>query len=86
MTMRVKPYIAACAGAVALAWALWGATAPSPVADAAEKGDIATVRALLAKKTDINAPQADGATALQWAAYADNPELAEVLIKGGAPM
>ncbi len=59
------------------------ATAPSPVADAAMKGDMATVKTLLAQKADVNAPQADGATALQWAAYENNLALADVLIKGG---
>ena len=57
---------------------------PSPVADAAEKGDVVAVRALLASKADVNAPQADGATAIQWAAYSNNLELADVLIKAGA--
>jgi len=48
------------------------------------KGDVATVRSLLAQKADVNAPQADGATAIQWAAYANNLALADVLIKSGA--
>ena len=33
------------------------------------RGDAAAVRALLAQKADVNAPQADGATALHWAVY-----------------
>ena len=41
----------------------------SDVADAAMRGDTAAVRALLAQKADVNAPQADGATALHWAVY-----------------
>jgi ankyrin repeat protein len=82
--MRVTPLMTACAAGAALSLALWAAVAPSPVADAAEKGDIGTVRALLAKKADVNAAQPDGATALQWAAYSNNLELADVLIKGGA--
>ena len=64
--------------------AILGAAEPSPVADAAEKGDLAAVKALLAKKADVNAPQPDGATAIQWAAYANNLDLADVLIKAGA--
>jgi uncharacterized protein len=47
-------------------------------------GDRSTVRSLLEKKADVNAPQADGATALQWAAYRDDPELADLLISAGA--
>lgn len=79
MKMRV---LTMCLAAAAIAVA--AVPAPSPVADAAENGDIATVKALLAKKADVNAPQADGATAIQWAAYANNLELADVLIKAGA--
>ncbi|MGD0134557.1 MAG: ankyrin repeat domain-containing protein [Bryobacteraceae bacterium] len=56
----------------------------SPVADAAMNGDRATVQALLRKNADVNAPQADGATALQWAAYRDDLELADLLIAAGA--
>ena len=61
----------------------WGA-APSPVADAAMKGDKGTVKALLQQKADVNAAQADGATAIQWAAYRDDLELADALIAAGA--
>ena len=46
-----------------------GATLPpSPVADAAMKGDLATVRALISRGANVNAPQGDGMTALHWAA------------------
>jgi len=47
-------------------------------------GDRAAVRSLLQKKADVNAPQADGATALQWTAYRDDLELADLLISAGA--
>ncbi|MCU1339314.1 MAG: hypothetical protein JWO19_4895 [Bryobacterales bacterium] len=63
--------------------AAWAA-APSPVADAAMKRDQAAVRALLAQKADVNAPQADGATALQWAVYNNDPAMADLLIGAGA--
>lgn len=66
-----------------LAPCLWAA-APSPVADAAMGDDIAAVRALIAKKADVNAPQPDGATAIQWAAYKGDVDMADVLIKAGA--
>jgi len=56
----------------------------SEVADAAMKGDKAAVRTLIQQKADVNAPQADGATALHWAAYRGDKELADILIKGGA--
>ncbi len=56
----------------------------SPVADAAMAGDVPLVRSLVAKKADVNAPQADGATAIQWAAYRNDLAMADVLIAAGA--
>ena len=58
--------------------------ARSDVADAAMRGDRAAVRTLLAQHADVNAPQADGATALHWAAYRGDQELAETLLRAGA--
>src|SRR5579871_5483180 len=58
--------------------------ASSEVADAAMKGNKDAVRALIAKKADVNAPQADGATAIQWAVYNNNLALADILIAAGA--
>ena len=64
------------------------AAAPSPVADAATKGDTQAVRRLLAQKSgagvNVNAPQPDGATAIHWASYHNNLELADLLIAAGA--
>ena len=40
----------------------------SPVADAAMRGDVETVRSLLKDGADVNAAQGDGMTALHWAA------------------
>jgi ankyrin repeat protein len=62
---------------------LLGAAA-SDVADAAMKGNRDAVRALLQKKTDVNAPQSDGTTALHWAVRADDLETADMLIRAGA--
>src|SRR5437867_6886350 len=56
----------------------------SDVADAAMKGDKAAVRSLIEKRADVNAPQADGATALHWAAYRGDKALADLLIRAGA--
>jgi len=58
--------------------------APSDVADAAMRGDAAAVRALIAKKADVNAPQGDGATALHWAVFKGDREMATVLMRAGA--
>jgi ankyrin repeat protein len=52
--------------------------------DAVEKRDKEAVRLLLNQRVDVNAPQADGATALAWAAYWDDLETADLLIGAGA--
>ncbi|MEO8258965.1 MAG: ankyrin repeat domain-containing protein [Acidobacteriota bacterium] len=56
----------------------------SDVADAAMKSDRAAVRTLIDQRADVNAPQADGATALHWAVYRGDKEMVEVLIRAGA--
>src|SRR5262245_65341207 len=56
----------------------------APVADAAERRDKALVRTLLDAKTDVNATQIDGTTALHWAAYNDDAEIAALLVRAGA--
>ena len=53
--------------------------ADSRLADAAEKSDRASIRALLQQRADPNAPQADGMTALHWAALRDDFETARLL-------
>jgi len=54
------------------------------VADAAERRDPARVRALLQSGVDVNAAQIDGTTALHWAAYHDDAEIAALLMRAGA--
>lgn len=55
-----------------------------PIIEAAKKSDTAAVRALLAQKTNVNAADADGATALHWAAHGANLQIAEMLVRAGA--
>lgn len=52
--------------------------------DAVKARDTAAVEALLRASADVNAPAADGATALHWAAYHDALRLAGRLLQGGA--
>src|SRR6476646_1608935 len=54
------------------------------LADAAEKADWAKVRALLTPSVNVTASQADGMTALHWAVYHDNPEIAALLVAAHA--
>jgi uncharacterized protein len=75
----------------ACVWAAWllltavvGAAAELTLADAAEKRDSATIRALLKAKANVNALQADGMTALHWATHYDDLKTVKRLIAAGA--
>jgi ankyrin repeat protein len=59
------------------------AAAPD-VANAAMKGNRAAVKTLIDQKVDVNIAQPDGSTALHWAAYRQDIELANMLLKAGA--
>ena len=52
--------------------------------DAASRGDLSTVRALLAARADVNAAAGDGMTALHWAADRGDVAMATVLLRAGA--
>ena len=61
------------------------AAADNPaVADAAERRNAALVRSLLAARADVNTAQVDGMTALHWAVYHDEAEMAALLVRSGA--
>ncbi len=60
------------------------AVAQSLVADAAMDGKTDEVRRLLKDGADVNLGQADGATALHWAAYHRDADLAKLLLESGA--
>ena len=55
-----------------------------PLIEAVKAGDTEAVRALVASRTDVNAPEVDGTTALHWAAHFDNLAAADLLIRAGA--
>lgn len=54
------------------------------VADVAKRQDVAAVRALIQQKADVNVPQADGATALHWAAHWNDLDAVDALLRAGA--
>ena len=58
--------------------------APSQVADAAEHRDWQAVKTLSANHADVNAPQVDGTTALQWAAHWNDLDAVKMLLGAGA--
>src|SRR5579871_6272998 len=64
---------------------LLGAGGSSPsVVDAAKHGNRDSIRALLQKKADVNSAEPDGSTALHWAAYNNDLECADLLLRSGA--
>jgi ankyrin repeat protein len=72
-------------GFILLAGSLLASDTVRPsILDAAKNGDKVAVRALLQKKADVNATEADGSTALHWASYRDDVEMADLLLRAGA--
>ena len=75
---------ATACGLALLCMAVTATAGTTGVADAAMKGDRAAVRALLARKADVNAPQTDGTTALHWAVRQDDLDTVDLLLRAGA--
>ena len=69
---------------LALAIFLLAAGPLLPLIDAVKNVDREAVRSLLKQGANVNAPQADGTTALHWASYRDDLESADLLIRSGA--
>jgi ankyrin repeat protein len=73
-------------GAIGVLLVAFGQSATAtfaPLADAVEKNDAAAIRAVL-RDAEVNASQADGMTALHWAAYHDDVATAKLLLDAGA--
>src|SRR5437762_11389826 len=63
------------------------ATVDLRLIDAVRNRDVASVRVLLQQRSptlDVNAADADGSTALHWAAHRDDLASADLLIRAGA--
>lgn len=56
----------------------------APLVDAVKGGDRRAAVAMLAEGADVNAAEADGTTALMWAAYQGDADLVAALIAAGA--
>ena len=56
----------------------------APLVDASARGDLTAVRALIGKKTDVNAARIDGMTALHAAVHADRLDIVDALLRAGA--
>jgi len=82
--MNMRSLVGSCAVVLVASMASVLGAARSEVADAVMRGDAAAVRALIAQKADVNAPQADGATALHWAVYREDLATTNLLIQAGA--
>jgi len=67
-----------------VAFSALACAADAVIADAAKKDDRTAVESLIAAHKDVNAPQIDGTSALHWAAYVDDLELATKLLDAGA--
>lgn len=82
---RVPPGgMRAPAGLSALHAAVGNVPADRQLPDAVQRRDIDTVRSLLDAGADVDAPQADGATALAWAVHWDDLATVDLLLDAGA--
>ena len=61
---------------------LWAAG--DTLADAVENRESFRIQALLSRDIDVDQAQVDGMTALHWAVYHDDVELAKILLQRGA--
>jgi ankyrin repeat protein len=82
--MKLRTGIAALG--VVFGMTAWLAAAPavSTVVDATRTGDAEALKTLLKQGADVNAPQADGMSALHWAAERGDAGMAEMLVYAGA--
>jgi ankyrin repeat protein len=83
MIMNLRPP-AISGAALLMLIAMNVSAATSDVADAVMRGDSAALRQFLTQKANVNAPQADGATALHWAVYRDELATVDLLLGAGA--
>src|SRR3954454_10236178 len=82
--MTASRRIGVMAMLLALAMPAVARAAGADAADAAQRRDAASLRALLGRKIDVNTPQPDGTTALHWAVHWNDVESPRLLLRAGA--
>ena len=82
--MLKRSLLGGCAVVVLLTAAVLSAeTRSTPLIEKAKAGDAAAVRKIVTK-ANVNATEADGTTALHWAAHRNDAAMVDVLIAAGA--
>ena len=79
--LRIR-FLAACAIPVLVAAASFAPA--TPAADAAMRGDLAALKALVLQGANVNTPQGDGMTALHWAADRGDLAMVNLLLQSKA--
>src|SRR5262245_22791466 len=80
--MSVRPWV--YVGLLAYSSIASAAEVDARLAEAARREDRSAIRTLIDQKADVNAPLADGTTALHWAVQADDFESVTLLLQAGA--
>ena len=83
--MQKHPRFSAVSGLLLVSYfAIPLQAAPASLIEAAKTEDVATARALIQNKADVNATAVDGTTPLHWAVRAENTEMLDLLLKAKA--
>ncbi|HWF10765.1 MAG TPA: ankyrin repeat domain-containing protein [Bryobacteraceae bacterium] len=82
--MNLRRVLGCAAMGTLCAAGLASAARTADVANAAMNGNKTGLRTLLQQKTDVNAPQVDGTTALHWTVRANDLESTNLLLRAGA--
>ena len=83
MQLKVKG-VAGCWLVALASVASLAAVRDTRLIDAVKDSNVKTVQALIRERVDVNAPAADGATALHWAVHRDNLTTTDLLMRAGA--